>query len=314
MQKRPFEQPRRLTPPSYESPTWKGQPKSRYWLEEIQNGSIKRKIDLQNADHFFVGSLKSLVDVHIDYRYVSRKHAVLQFHEDGRIFLMDLSSTFGTLKNKKEINPNEFVEVQVGDQFNFGEKETTVRTYVLCGLDPNEEIESKEDDTPLSESDSSESVDKKDLMDDEGEIEEEEPFVSQIDAEEFNTSIFFDENDDFFDRTSKKAKLKSTEESTNDSNVDTVETLSIKIKSLEQHVASTKDALNALRSKGLPTSSSTRQDSSNEEEIDPLDAFMNENQKSIERDEQLNLQKKLKEAEDLLELNRKYLRIVRGST
>ena len=48
----------------------------------------------------------------------------------GALFLMDLTSTYGTYVNKKRINANEFVRLHIGDVVVFGE---STRLYAVGG-------------------------------------------------------------------------------------------------------------------------------------------------------------------------------------
>ena len=50
-----------------------------------------------------VGKLPDLCDIVLEHPSISRKHAVFQFHKNGKLFLYDLESTHGIKVNKKVV-------------------------------------------------------------------------------------------------------------------------------------------------------------------------------------------------------------------
>lgn len=66
-----------------------------------------------------VGKLKKFADYVIDDDTVSKMHARFEEH-DGRVFLSDLNSTNGTVKNGVMIDINKPVPLEVGDRIRFG--------------------------------------------------------------------------------------------------------------------------------------------------------------------------------------------------
>ena len=52
---------------------------------------------------------------------ISRKHAILQYKENGEVFIYDLGSTNGVLLNFKRIKPFSYVKIEIGDGIKFGQ-------------------------------------------------------------------------------------------------------------------------------------------------------------------------------------------------
>ena len=66
-----------------------------------------------------VGKLEGAVDFTINDSAVSKLHA--RFEErGGRVFLSDLNSTNGTIRNGEALNINESVRLEPGDRIRFG--------------------------------------------------------------------------------------------------------------------------------------------------------------------------------------------------
>lgn len=64
------------------------------------------------------------VDIPLDHPTASRVHAALCHHNDGRIFLIDLSSTHGTFVDGTKISPNKPTVLKNGMEIKFGQSET----------------------------------------------------------------------------------------------------------------------------------------------------------------------------------------------
>lgn len=71
-----------------------------------------------------------ICDIVLQHQSISRKHAVLQFDKQGRLFIQDFQSTYGTRVNKRRINCNTFERLRVGDIVVFGE---STRLYCITG-------------------------------------------------------------------------------------------------------------------------------------------------------------------------------------
>lgn len=92
-----------------------------YIEQRILVGKIKgkkRQIDLSSFP-FIIGKSKEQADYVIDDSSISRIHARFTLR-DGIVYLTDLNSTNGSIKNGIKLQPNELVEVEAEDEIKFG--------------------------------------------------------------------------------------------------------------------------------------------------------------------------------------------------
>ena len=92
-----------------------------YVEQRILVGKIKgkqRQIDLSSFP-FIIGKSKEQADYVIDDPSISRIHARFTLR-DGIVFLTDLNSTNGSMKNGIRLQPNELVELEAEDEIKFG--------------------------------------------------------------------------------------------------------------------------------------------------------------------------------------------------
>lgn len=71
-----------------------------------------------------------LCDFVLEHPTISRFHAVLQFRNDGEVFLYDLGSTHGSSINKSQIKKRMYTKIHVGDVIRFGQSS---RLYIFQG-------------------------------------------------------------------------------------------------------------------------------------------------------------------------------------
>ncbi|PVH47901.1 hypothetical protein PAHAL_4G181700 [Panicum hallii] len=71
-----------------------------------------------------------MCDFVLEHPTVSRFHAVLQFRNDGKVFLYDLGSTHGSFINKSQVKKKLYTEIHVGDVIRFGQSS---RLYIFQG-------------------------------------------------------------------------------------------------------------------------------------------------------------------------------------
>jgi hypothetical protein len=94
---------------------------------EIQTLSLSKG----EKDYFTFGRMQGGVDFLLEHPTISRLHAVMQFRKsDGSLHLRDMQSTHGTTVNKQKVPPNEWVQLNVCDQIQFGQ---STRTYIVNG-------------------------------------------------------------------------------------------------------------------------------------------------------------------------------------
>ncbi|EMS65182.1 Kanadaptin [Triticum urartu] len=71
-----------------------------------------------------------LCDFVLEHPTISRFHAVLQFRNDGQVFLYDLGSTHGSSINKTQVKKKMYTPIHVGDVIRFGQSS---RLYIFQG-------------------------------------------------------------------------------------------------------------------------------------------------------------------------------------
>ncbi|CAH0479939.1 unnamed protein product [Peronospora belbahrii] len=122
-----------MTP--YVPPEWstRGRNVHGIYLEVIKNGRILEKVPLprsKGSSFILIGRRENVCDLLLVHSSISRLHAVLQFNEQGILYLYDLHSTHGSYVNKKQVVSKEFIRVQIGDILAFGD---STRLYAVCG-------------------------------------------------------------------------------------------------------------------------------------------------------------------------------------
>ena len=102
-------------------------------LEVIKSGVTVDSLPLcqqETRSYVVIGRMATVCDVTLAHPSISRVHAVLQFDEQGALFLYDTSSTHGCYVNKRRVDAEDFVRLHIGDVIGFGE---STRLYVVCG-------------------------------------------------------------------------------------------------------------------------------------------------------------------------------------
>lgn len=91
-----------------------------YCMHKLRGEVNGKEIDVPlNNLPMTIGKLSGLVDFVINDSAVSKMHARIEEH-NGQIFISDLNSTNGTIKNGEPIAINKEVELQTGDKIVFG--------------------------------------------------------------------------------------------------------------------------------------------------------------------------------------------------
>ena len=124
----------------YVPPSWATAPKYDFSLDVIRSGVVVDNIPLKEHDHFIMGRQPDVCDIPLDNPYLSRQHAVLQFGEQGELYIVDLGSVQGTKVNKKPIEGGKYVYLPVGSSFQLG---ASSKMYAVCG--PEELMAPEED-------------------------------------------------------------------------------------------------------------------------------------------------------------------------
>jgi hypothetical protein len=305
----------------YEKPEWSSTPKIKYTLEVLKNGIIVGVIDFPvNEEFVILGRSEELCSTNFIFEHssISRQHAVIQHRNNGRLYIYDLGSTHHTYWNKEEIKPFQYIPLRTGDLLKFGE---STRQYIVASDDVQAHVLSEEQrklqnrtlEDLIKKKFSKKEVEEK--MEDEEEEEEDEEEKNAFDEEdeeelrqkkrlrieeEINPNSMFDEDDEFFDRTLKNKKKKVQQR------VETAQTLSKQREKIHVQILELEKRKKEVNEKGTKKGVTKE-----EEEEDPLDAYIKEMEKKIVDDdtttidEQLaDLFEKRNELDKLIELSR----------
>ncbi|KAL6607021.1 hypothetical protein ACP70R_042674 [Stipagrostis hirtigluma subsp. patula] len=113
----------------YTIPEWSTAPGHPFFLEVLKDGTIFDMLDVSQKGAYMFGRI-DLCDFVLEHPTISRFHAVLQFRNDGKVFLYDLGSTHGSFINKTQIKKKFYTEIHVGDVIRFGQSS---RLYIFQG-------------------------------------------------------------------------------------------------------------------------------------------------------------------------------------
>ncbi|KAL6909626.1 hypothetical protein ACP4OV_001285 [Aristida adscensionis] len=113
----------------YAIPGWSAAPGHAFFLEVLKDGIIVDNLDVSEKGAYMFGRI-DLCDFVLEHPTISRFHAVLQFRNDGKVFLYDLGSTHGSFINKTQMKKNLYTEIHVGDVIRFGQSS---RLYIFQG-------------------------------------------------------------------------------------------------------------------------------------------------------------------------------------
>ncbi|KAG2222709.1 hypothetical protein INT45_011197 [Circinella minor] len=130
-------------PLPYKKPEWSAQAQYGYGFEVLKGGLSLDKIMGPQKEFATIGRLP-LCDIQMEHPSISRYHAILQFNNDGNIFIYDLDSAHGTRVNKHLIQPRTYIPLKPGDQVRFGESTRLCIFETDQPLDEEEEIEKEE--------------------------------------------------------------------------------------------------------------------------------------------------------------------------
>ncbi|OEL35484.1 Kanadaptin [Dichanthelium oligosanthes] len=113
----------------YVIPESSAAPDHPFFLEVLKDGTIVDQLDVSKKGAYMFGRI-DMCDFVLEHPTVSRFHAVLQFRNDGKVFLYDLGSTHGSFINKSQIKKKLYTEIHVGDVIRFGQSS---RLYIFQG-------------------------------------------------------------------------------------------------------------------------------------------------------------------------------------
>ncbi|PNH09050.1 Peptidyl-prolyl cis-trans isomerase NIMA-interacting 1 [Tetrabaena socialis] len=112
----------------FNPPDWASQPCRLATFEVSVDGRRVESIPIDIKPYYTLGRAADQVDLAIDSVSVSRVHAAIVHHNDGRIFLIDLASTQGTSVDGRRVAPNKPIVLKDQARLRFGELATD---YIL---------------------------------------------------------------------------------------------------------------------------------------------------------------------------------------
>jgi hypothetical protein len=120
---------KRLMDRGYVPPVWSSAPNHKFELEVIREGVEMGVLDVSVHTHYMFGRAPEC-DFIIEHPSISRRHAVIQFRDNGNMCLYDLETSNGTFLNRKRLEPKTYVNIYVNDHITFG---SSTRRYIVRG-------------------------------------------------------------------------------------------------------------------------------------------------------------------------------------
>eukprot|EP00963_Diacronema_lutheri_P008746 scaffold772_cov339-Pavlova_lutheri.AAC.42 len=107
--------------PPFTSPRWEAPPQVHLSLDVCDaSGRVQSRIDLEGRSHVVLGRDASAVDVAVDDRGVSRTHAAIVHHRNGRLYLIDLKATHGTKMDGEPVEAHKPTRLKDGSKVQLG--------------------------------------------------------------------------------------------------------------------------------------------------------------------------------------------------
>eukprot|EP00850_Spirogloea_muscicola_P011420 SM000071S21044 [mRNA] locus=s71:3271:4609:- [translate_table: standard] len=97
------------------------------WLDVVKDDKVVDRIPLERRRALF-GRQATAVDFVLDHPSVSRQHAVVVPHKNGRVFVFDLGSAHGTFVSNERLGKDGPTELEVGQSLRFA---ASTRSYIL---------------------------------------------------------------------------------------------------------------------------------------------------------------------------------------
>jgi len=121
---------------SFKPPNWSTKP---YYtdasIEVMKDGEKIDTMTLGEKASYVFGRNADVCDYVLDHASVSRKHAAIVHHTNGKLYLIDLESGHGTFLNEEQVKPNSPTSLQDGSSIRFG---GSSKTYVVAGVGKGE--------------------------------------------------------------------------------------------------------------------------------------------------------------------------------
>mmetsp|Transcript_20183 Transcript_20183/g.60882 ORF Transcript_20183/g.60882 Transcript_20183/m.60882 type:complete len:267 (-) Transcript_20183:1163-1963(-) len=128
-------------------PEWASQPCRLASVETHTAEGIQQTVHIDKQPAYVLGREAGAVDVVLSEPSTSREHAAIVHHADGRLFLIDLASSHGTMLDGRPVPKNKPVELKNGSKLRFGNNPAA--THIVRCEASGEKRRSREDaETP----------------------------------------------------------------------------------------------------------------------------------------------------------------------
>ncbi|KAJ2776734.1 hypothetical protein H4R18_005520, partial [Coemansia javaensis] len=114
----------------YAEPSTAGPPQEGIVLEVVKSGSVVESHVVPRDKTFCTFGRLPVCDFPMEHASISRYHAVLQFHGDRTMAIVDLGSSYGTAVNWRPVAARVPQTVRAGDQIRFG---MSSRVWIIGG-------------------------------------------------------------------------------------------------------------------------------------------------------------------------------------
>ncbi|UVC54661.1 hypothetical protein MACJ_003630 [Theileria orientalis] len=175
-------------------------------VQIISNGVLLDTVKLNFKSFYVLGSMDECDFVYKNPQ-VSRKHFIMHYTRSNSLVIYDLNSKCGTTVNHMRLQPGKYYLLSAGDQIRIGKARMSTRSYIITGHSIFSDLESTHDSKRTAKESDIGKV--KRIRKIERELEE-ELRRTNVDESYYDTNLYMDEYDEYFDAPKLKTKTKST--------------------------------------------------------------------------------------------------------
>ncbi|UKK02039.1 hypothetical protein MACK_001393 [Theileria orientalis] len=258
-------------------------------VQIISNGVLLDTVKLNFNSFYVLGSMDECDFVYKNPQ-VSRKHFIMHYTRSNSLVIYDLNSKCGTTVNHMRLQPEKYYLLSAGDQIRIGKAGLSTRSYIITGHSIFSDLESSRNSKrSAKESD----IDKvKRIRKIERDLEE-ELRSTKVEESYYDTNLYMDEYDEYFDDTKLKTKSKPSVLKKADILSNLLKLQSDEVDLLNNWYTLVKEATNRSTDDTEPS----------------IDAELEKVRRSQLNQDKIKIQKQLNKVRDDLEYNFKLLRI-----
>ncbi|BAM40192.1 uncharacterized protein TOT_020000454 [Theileria orientalis strain Shintoku] len=175
-------------------------------VQIVSNGVLLDTVKLNFNSFYVLGSMDECDFVYKNPQ-VSRKHFIMHYTRSNSLVIYDLNSKCGTTVNHMRLQPEKYYLLSAGDQIRIGKAGLSTRSYIITGHSIFDELESTQSSKRTAKESDIDKV--KRIRKIERELEE-ELRSTKVDESYYDTNLYMDEYDEYFDDTKPKTKSKSS--------------------------------------------------------------------------------------------------------